>query len=295
MTQRRSSRSARSSLGVLWLLAALALITSACGVRPGEAASGATAADLVHVHGLAEAPEGGLYVATHTGLFQVNGDQIEAVGGATHDLMGFTVAGPGDLLASGHPDLRDQSLQVAGKPPLLGLVHSDDGTTWEPLSLLGDVDFHNLVAAHGRVYGSDSTSGAFMVSEDRETWDTRAERLALYDFAVSPDDPDTIVGSGEAGLARSRDGGRTWEAVSGEPHVFLSWADEGLYGVTSQGQVAVSGDAGATWDQRGTVEGPPEALLVTGEAVYVAVAEVGIARSDDRGENFQVTIPTAAG
>ncbi|MBA2529868.1 MAG: hypothetical protein H0V19_07910, partial [Euzebyales bacterium] len=93
-----SGRSVRSRRQVLSLLVALALITGACGVRPGEAASGATAADLVHVHGLAEAPDGGLYVATHTGLFEVNGDQIEAVGSATHDLMGFTVAAPGALL-----------------------------------------------------------------------------------------------------------------------------------------------------------------------------------------------------
>ncbi len=283
----------RSTAGVL--VAVLALAASGCGVRPGETTTGASAADLEHVHGLAEAPEGGLYVATHTGLFEVDGDQVQRIGDATHDLMGFTVAGPDDLLASGHPDLRDRSLQVNGKPPLLGLVQSSDGVQWEPLSLLGDADFHNLVAAHGRVYGSDSTSGRFMVSEDRKTWETRAEQLALYDFAVSPDGPETIVGSGEGGIGRSEDGGRTWEAVSDGSYVFLSWTDQGLFGVDPNGQVAVSEDAGTTWQPRGSVEGTPEALLVTEDAVYVAVFEVGIARSDDEGRTFEVTVPTGTG
>ena len=273
-------------------MATLALVAAGCGVRSGETTSGASTADLVHVHGLAERPEGGLYVATHTGLFEVEGDRVQRVGDATHDLMGFTVAGPEDLLASGHPDLRDQSLQVDGKPPLLGLVHSSDGVQWEPLSLLGDVDFHNLVAAHGRVYGLDSTSGRFMVSQDRETWESRADQLALYDFAVSPNNPDTIVGSAEGGIGRSEDGGRTWEVVGDEPYVFLNWTDKGLFGVRPNGQVAVSEDAGSTWQPRGSVEGTPEALLVTEEAVYVAVSEVGIARSDDEGQTFEVTVPT---
>ncbi len=271
---------------------ALAVLIGACGGSAADSGGGASAADLVHVHGLGEAPEGGLYVATHTGLYEVRGDEIQAVGDATHDLMGFTVAGPGDLLASGHPDLSVESLQVPGKPPLLGLVASDEGRQWTPLSLLGDVDFHNLVAAHGRVYGWDSTSGRFMVSQDRKTWETRAERLALSDFAVSPDDPETIVGSGEGGVGRSTDGGRTWEGVSGEPYVLLSWTDEGLFGVKPDGQVAVSDDGGASWQPRGSVKGAPEALLVTADAVYVAVSGVGIARSDDGGQTFEVTVAT---
>ncbi len=265
-------------------------LLAACG--SGGAERSASADDLVHVHGLAESDDG-LYVATHTGLFEVVEEQIRPVGDATHDLMGFTVAGPDDLLASGHPDLRVERLQVEDKPPLLGLVHSSDGQTWESLSLLGEADFHSLEAAHDRVYGFDGTTGRFMVSEDRENWDTRAQGVAIVDFAVSPDDPDLIVATAQGGLARSRDGGRTWEQASTEQFVFVEWGDEGLFGVRPDGQVAVSDDDGETWESRGTISGQPEALHVTDDALYAAVAEQGIARSNDGGKTFELLVDTS--
>jgi len=150
-------------------LALVALLGAGCGAA---APAQVSADDLVHIHRLQPAPDDGLYVATHTGLYLMDsGGKITALGDTTHDLMGFTVAGPGDLLASGHPDLGDESLQVQGKAPLLGLVGSNDGVRWQPLSLLGDVDFHSLVTAHEQVYGLDSQTGALMVSSDRREWD----------------------------------------------------------------------------------------------------------------------------
>lgn len=271
------------------IAAALAVLVVGCG---GGGNGEVSAADLVHVHGLAEHPEGeGFYVATHTGLFQVEGEEISRVGEATHDLMGFTVAGSDDYLASGHPDRRVDELQAPGKPPLLGLVHSDDGVDWEALSLLGEADFHALEAAHGRVYGFDSTSGRFMVSDDRVNWEERAE-VALFDFAVSPSDADVIVATGQGGIARSDDGGATWTGVSRDDYVFVDWSEGGLYGVAVDGRVGVSSDAGETWTSVGSVQGQPEALLVTDERLLVAVAERGILESTDGGEHFEVLVQT---
>jgi hypothetical protein len=274
-------------------LGLLVLAVACGGGSGGEPAAIPEGQDpgLVHVHGLALDPasEDAMYVATHTGLFHVEGDEIARVGTATHDLMGFTVAGPGDFLASGHPDLRVERLQVPGKPPLLGLVKSDDAQRWESVSLLGEVDFHSLEAAHDLVYGLDSTSGRFLVSADRQEWETRSE-IQLIDFAVSPDDPELIVGSGQAGLVRSSDGGRTWDELDSDPYVFLSWADSGLYAVTPDGQVAVSSDDGETFATRGSVNGQPEALLATGDRVLAAVSGVGIVESRDAGETFEVLV-----
>jgi hypothetical protein len=81
-----------------------------------------------------------VYVATHTGLFTIEDGTARRVGDRYHDLMGFTIAGPDDFLASGHPDLNDQTLLKPEAPPLLGLVASDDGQDWQPVSLLGEVD-----------------------------------------------------------------------------------------------------------------------------------------------------------
>jgi photosystem II stability/assembly factor-like uncharacterized protein len=270
--------------------AAGALLLAACG--GGDAAPSASAADLVHVHGLAES-ENGLYVATHLGLFEVVGDEITPVGDATHDLMGFTVAGPGDLVASGHPDLRVENLLVDGKPPLLGLVQSKDGQTWAPMSLLGEVDFHSLEAAHDRIYGFDSTSSRFMVSDDRKTWETRSKDAPIIDFAVSPDDADTIVATTPNGMTRSTDGGRTWEEAVAGQFVYVDWDSKGLYAVTAQRQLSRSSDGGRTWTDGATLPGDPEALLVAQEGIYVAVAEQGIVRSTDEGKTFEVIVNTS--
>jgi hypothetical protein len=274
-------------------LVLVAVLNAGCGA---ESPPPASSADLVHIHRLQPAPDEGLYVATHTGLYHVDSDgSIAAVGDATHDLMGFTVAGPGDLLASGHPDLRDESLQVQGKPPLLGLVASSDGVRWKPLSLLGDVDFHSLVTAHDQVYGQDSQTGALMVSNDRRTWDVRAKGLPFTDIAVDPTNPARLLGAGAATVAASVDGGRSWRPVGRQRLQYLSWNRAGLFGISPDGAVMTSTDSGVTWRQRGVLSGTPHALLVTDDTIFVATQD-GIFASDDGGGTFTTMMDlTAAG
>src|SRR5680860_1028304 len=172
-------------------------------------ASAAADPGAVHVHGL-DVADGTVFAATHTGLFTVADGQARRVGRHYHDLMGFTIVAPDEFLASGHPDLLTDDLQKPGRPPLLGLVHSNDGgRTWRPLSLLGKVDFHALEVAHGGVYGWDATGGRFMTSEDRVTWQARST-VALSDFVVDPADPAGILAVTDDGVLRSDDGGRRY-------------------------------------------------------------------------------------
>lgn len=270
-----------------------AAVLSACGGDgEGPAAAIETPGDpgLLHVHELAADPADldSLFVGTHTGLWRLRADgEATRVGDRYHDLMGFTVADESDYVASGHPDLRDESLQAPGKPPLLGLVESSDGASWTSRSLLGEVDFHSLQAAHGQVYGYDSTGGRFMVSADRVEWEARSTQQ-LLDFAVSPDDPDVVVGSDQTGVVRSEDGGRTWTAPSGEPFVVFSWAPSGLYAVTLAGQVAVSTDSGVTWEPRGGIGGEAEALLAQEDRLVAAARGRGLLQSTDGGANWSV-------
>ncbi len=227
---------------------------------------------VAHVHGLGINPaNGNLYAASHLGVFRVPADgKAERVGKLVQDTMGFTVVGPDHFLASGHPDLNDNRLRKPGRPPLLGLVESTDGgQTWDPLSLLGEADFHSLVAAHGNVYGYDSTGGRFMVSADGKQWDTRS-RLAMGDFAVDPADADHLVASTGRGLAESGDGGRTWEPVDGPQLAFLSWgAEQGLWGVSPAGETYRRVDG--RWEPREALTSEPQALLVTDDELYAAV------------------------
>jgi hypothetical protein len=267
------------------LAAAVLVLVSACGGGSGGSPT-ADGADpgVAHVHGLGVDPaDGTLYAATHYGVFRMpEQGEPTRIADRYQDTMGFTVAGPGHFLGSGHPDPRED------RPSNLGLIESTDGAkSWEDLSLSGEADFHALEFAHGQVYGYNSQSGRLMVSRDKKTWDNRA-LLPMADLAVSPDSPDVLVATTERGLAQSTDGGRTFGVVSGAPPLFfVTWPEPAaLYGVTVSGAVVVSRDGGSTWEQRGSLDGRPAALTATDADTVYAATESGIYASTDGGRTF---------
>jgi hypothetical protein len=278
-----------------WLAVALLAVVVGAGCSDDQAASpsmGALAQDpgVVHVHGLGINPrDGTLFAATHTGLFVVGDGTATRVTERFQDTMGFTVVGPDQFLGSGHPDFRDTQLTVPNKRPLLGLVESRDaGRSWQPLSLLGEADFHALEAAHGLVYGYDATGQRFMVSGDRRRWQVRSS-VELVGFAVSPTDPELVVGTTGRTLVRSTDGGRSWQPLQGPALLVLDWADRsGLWGITADGQVWHSPDGVKSWQRSGQVGGQPEALLADQGRLYAAVMKVGIVASADGGQSWQL-------
>ena len=258
-----------------------------------ESASVLPAGDpgIAHVHGLGLDPaDSSLFVATHYGTFRIGPDKkVHRIGRSYQDTMGFTVAGEGRLLGSGHPDVQGAR---QGQPGRLGLIESTDGgASWRSLSLSGEADFHGLSFAHGRVYGSDSGSGRFMVSADGKTWDVRSA-VPLAGFAVDPANPEHVVGAGRTGLLESTDGGRTWVSRAGPGLVTLAWEPSvGLVGAASDGGLHRSGDGGASWSATGRLPGPPEALLVTATSWYAAAKEggaTGIYRSTDSGRTWEL-------
>jgi hypothetical protein len=58
--------------------------------------------------------------------------------------------------------------------------------------------------------------------------------------------------------------------------------------VAGNGQVWVSADAGQTWEPRGQLGGPPEALLAHGGTLYAAAQEHSIVTSVDEGANWRM-------
>jgi photosystem II stability/assembly factor-like uncharacterized protein len=245
---------------------------------------------LIHVHGLGTNPaDDTLYAATHTGLFAVRDGAGQRVANRLQDTMGFTVVGPDHFLGSGHPDFRDPQLYQPDRRPLLGLIESRDaGRTWEPLSLLGEADFHALQVTHGRVYGYDATGGRFMTTDDRRRWQVRSE-LELTSFAISPTDPELIVAATERGLVRSRDGGQRWQPIRGPAGLLLDWpSPDALWAINDDGQLWHSKNAGASWQQAGKINGQPEAFLAHETSLYVAVAQLGIVTSADQGRSWRV-------
>lgn len=277
------------------LLTILALGLGASALRSGWRNGRTVTSDddpgVVHVHGLGLNPaDGELVAATHTGLFTLRPGRVATrVADRYQDTMAFTVTGPDRFLGSGHPDLQEMELIPAGGRPLLGLIESvDAGESWQRLSLTGEVDFHSLVVAHGLVYGIDSTGGRLLVSADRMRWEVRSELEAL-DLAVSPSNPDRVLASDVSGLVGSSDGGRSFTPQAGPELAYLEWPSApDLWGVSPQGSVQRSEDAGITWQERAPLGGEPEAFLATGDELFASLVDKGIVRSADGGRSWQL-------
>lgn len=290
-----------------WTLAVVLVIVLAGGAfvardrddkpRAAPALEVQGADEIAHVHGLGINPaDGDLYAATHYGVYRVDvGTRTgRRVGDLQQDTMGFTVAGDDDFLASGHPDFRYYR-RIKDRRPLLGLIQSHDGgRTWQELSLGGQADFHGLVISQGLVYGWSSTSGEFMVSNDKRTWERRST-VGLNSFVVDPRERDHIIASGEGGGMGSRDGGRSWQPMAGPANAFLAWGEGAEIWAArfEDGAVSRSPDGGATWQGVGSLPGRAEALLHHEGDLYAAVTDVGLLRSGDDGTTWATVYKSA--
>ncbi|MBA3263517.1 MAG: hypothetical protein H0T69_13810 [Thermoleophilaceae bacterium] len=275
------------------VLAAAAAVTG-CGGSEDEPTSRPPVVEdpgPVHVHGLGVNPaDGALFIATHTGLFRSPRDdrKTRRVKDRFQDTMGFTVVGPDRFLGSGHPDGREDL------PPFLGLLRSTDaGQSWDPVSLLGERDFHVLEASGRRIYGFGSDfetrRTGLLVSDDAgASWNERAVPEPLLSLAIDPRNPARALASGEQGLYLTADAGRRWRSLSNEAGL-LAWPRGATaYLVTLDGRVRRSIDGGIRWRHVGDVGGPPSAFDATAGELYVALHDGSIKLSADGGRTWRV-------
>ncbi len=298
------------------VVAALVGCTTTPGGTDGEASAAATA--IEHVHGLGADPATGeTYAATHNGVWLIptgalpdtylNGEQrdpvskLRQIAGRAQDTMGFTVAGPGLLLGSGHPDPAEQPKL---NPPNLGLISSSDGAeTWKPISLNGETDFHDLdtvplSTGELRVYGYDASEGTVKISDDTGvTWSSGAI-VQLRDLVADPSNPDRVFATTPDGLVVSEDAGRAFTRVTDAPTLFLvdaidPQAGGGFVGIDPAGAVWHTDATTGSWSKAGQAEGELEALAyIGGGAPWILVADQrGIVASDDFGASWTVLVP----
>jgi photosystem II stability/assembly factor-like uncharacterized protein len=181
-------------------------------------------------------------------------------------------------------------------PAHLGLVASDDGgSSWVPVGLSGQADFHALAAAGVTVYGFDSLTATVMRSDDGgQRWQQGAS-FAMTDLDVNPENPMHVVSATPAGVQESHDGGMTFTAVMPQPPRPLALLDHVPYagssdrdpvlaGVDAAGGVWALGPAG--WQLAGTVPGRPAAFTVIAPDRYLAATEAQVVGSEDAGRSW---------
>ncbi len=269
-----------------------ALFVGACSAdRSGVVAS---AGDLGHIHDLAFDSQGQLLVGSHTGLYRIESiNRAVLFGTEQHDLMAMTRSDEGDLLASGHPDLRIESYRVEGRPPFLGLARSsDDGQTWASLELLGDADFHALVQHRDGLFAAETSGRIWFLNSDGE-WSKRGT-IEARDLAIDPEDSaQQLAVDWDGQLWASADGARTWQEVSEAPALIeVEWLDAGgIVGVDEVGQFWRSEQPQRPWVQDVTGPSAVETFLVeseSAESVTWWITAVGgrISTSSDQGVNW---------
>lgn len=243
------------------------------------------AAEMSHVHGLGTNPaDGATYVATHSGVFKLeDGAAPVRVAERHQDTMGFTVAGPDRFLASGHPDLTEES-----RPTHLGLIESNDAAqTWQEVSLGGEADLHALDVGASGIVAFDALSGSLVSSRDGREWRLVAQAAAV-DVAADPVRAGTVLVTTPKGeLLRYASSGRA-EALPDVPAaVLVDWPTADLLVVADpDGQLYRSDDAGRSFETVGEPLGALQALDVTQES-WLAATETAVLRSPDQGDGWE--------
>lgn len=177
---------------------------------------------LFHVHSLSFSPDGkAILVPSHFGLAVYRDGGWSEVNGPIHDFAGFSLTERA-IYASGHPP-PDSSL-----PNPLGLVKSsDEGRTWQPLALGGEVDFHLIAAGYrsNAIYvlsaapnSAMAVPGLYLTRDEGKTWRRAAVRGlegTIRGLAAHPQQPGTVAAATDRGLHLSRDAGESFRRVDG--------------------------------------------------------------------------------
>lgn len=261
---------------------AVASLLAGCQASSSDTSDPSRASVFGHVHGVGLNPaDDTVYVASHNGVFQIVDGTPRLIADRRQDTMGFTIAGPDNFLASGHPD------PSTNTPNPLGLIRSvDRGSTWTTLSFAGQEDFHAIDAAGQYVYAY-SSAGEVLGSTDARKW-APILQAKLIDIAVDPQSPTQLVATTDTGEVIAFARGENPKTLQTAPPLVLvdRTASSDIVGVDPQGRLFVSDDEGKTWLKRAELQGAPEAISVRADT-WLAATEDGLLTSPDNGVTWE--------
>jgi hypothetical protein len=202
-------------------LAALALALSGCS----KSESGTSLSGLTHLHSVATDGTN-IYVASHHGLYVWNKKEWK-LQGDNFDIMGLAIAGK-VFYASGHPGA-DQNLP----DPAGVLISKDQGLTWKPVTLTGQVDFHLLEVSGENFIGVAANYGSILKSPDgAKNWEP-VQAPGFSDVTINPDSPDEVLLSSENNISISKDFAHTFTTIGSLQNVSkVEWNRKYIYATT---------------------------------------------------------------
>jgi photosystem II stability/assembly factor-like uncharacterized protein len=283
------------------------LALSACGGDDGEEAAAPTAApgtsaDIVSI--AIDPADGTLLAGSGPAFYRLppGTEKPELAKGAlstpkgsgtlTKDVV-VRFEKPGTIIASGHSG-------QAALPPVLGILRSTDfGDTWEPISGLGEADYHEIEISGNRIFAlRNEDPGMIQVSDDGgKTWETvEAPSVAApIDVSVNPADPKTWAVSTDQGVFVSANEGKSWRQRDTTFGARIAWGEAALYAAGKDGKVKTSTDSGGSWQDVGSIGAGPKELIVgpKGE-LYASVAGPEIRKSADGGKSWTKVITIGA-
>jgi photosystem II stability/assembly factor-like uncharacterized protein len=271
-------------------------ITADETTAPQEAAPAApTSGANAFIGSIAVDPgDGTVMLGTGLGLFRLKPGATEAKrvtgelttpsgSGQVSSNLVVRYAGPGDLIASGHPE-------GGSLPENLGLMRSRDaGRTWSPVAEVGRSDYHILQVADQSVLGVLADDRKIRVSGDgAHAFEERTPPDTPLDVVFDPADLQRMVVTTKQGVFSSADGGGSWRERDQTPAEQLAWGDgDDVYRADPGGAVKRSEDGGVTWKDAGSVGLAVNELAVDADgALYASVAGGEVRRSTDDGAHW---------
>src|SRR5690625_3668659 len=175
---------------------------------------------MEHVHGMGYAgDDGGLYLASHTGLkIYRDGEWFETTKNF-NDYMGFNAVDKG-FYTSGHPG-KDSDL-----PNPIGLKRSfDGGKTLEDIDFEGESDFHVMAVGYNshdiilmnEAKNSKLEVGIYISQDSGESWkEVTASGLEgdILALSIHPSNSEYIAAATNNGVYLSSDKGENFKLIS---------------------------------------------------------------------------------
>lgn len=200
--------------------------------------------------------------------------------GTRSDAMNLGAASDGSIVIAGHE---------------VFALSRDDGRTWENIpAALPSLDIHGFARDPGdpaRMWAYLATGGLWESRDGGLAWERVQVENVLFPVAVRANRASRLYGVTANGLARSDDGGRTWQNAA-TPEIYplaglAATTDESVLVAGGQGGLARSDDGGATWsvlpfdDESAAI-----ALTAGGATIGIVTRSTDFFRSDDGGQSW---------